>query len=166
MAVRHEVKISGTYRGLKIEYYDGHNKPWSLMIGKEEGYSGETLESVKRYADRFLSDQFKPIEAIIFSRDNRFLFRKDLIRGSWGGWNEDGEIRKITVTSIDDEGRVWIKTESGRREKVDKDVVLAPTPDNLNKIAQMKAKEKDKSKIQKEIDQLEKSLERAIKKEV
>lgn len=92
------------YQGFKIEY-DEDKELFYVQggsLGDDYDYSSPSLKKLKAMIDKDLAAKRKK-----FAGKEAFRFR-------WSG----GTIERVTITSVDDDGRsCWIKKPNGSREK-------------------------------------------------
>lgn len=155
MRRKDDVEMKGKYKDILIVYNEGMRKPFEIMVGSTDDHNVEThstvtLEAAKKYIDNFLKKDFKPTDALIIG---------------WG-WNADNKAQEVLVTSIDDEGNVWVKHKAtGKREKVGKDKVIADNKENRTKLQKMEKNHEQVNILQQENEEIEESLERLVKSE-
>jgi hypothetical protein len=135
------VVVKAMYRGFKITFHEV-SKEWSVAISKES-YENEDLEKVKDYVDRILKSEFKPFEA----------FSKRSV-----GWGQNDKYDKVTITSVDIEDAVWVKTTKGSRGKVTKGDLVAITPENEATIKHIQELDTEMDRLHKEKEREEKKL--------
>lgn len=104
-------EMATKYRGVTIRYSE-HEAQFiaDLGDGPDDIYGHKEFEKVKKYIDGFQKRRFKPITA---------LRRKRRWFGDFYDDSGDSPVEKITITSITEDGIVWIKNSKGRREKAE-----------------------------------------------
>lgn len=130
-----QIKIE--YKGFTIALYGDE---WTLMQGKDHlGYSNEALAKVKAKADRIILEEkrFPPIPCIV---------------------NERHEPYRAEITSVADDGALWIRKSAGTRSKVRSDTVFSLCAENLEVIAASAKKKEEASKMNKDAEAMIKKL--------
>jgi hypothetical protein len=118
-----EIKID--YRGFEINYNEEYER-WKCEINPNKWFEKQTLKECKKSIDGFLK------------RETDFQ-RIDVYRTV--GWGSE-RFLKVTITSITEEGEVWIREEKGERSKVERKYLLKINDNNTSLIE--KYKEQDK----------------------
>ncbi len=112
-------EISVIYKGWRIVFVEDswEKKEYWVLVDDDNNrdYKNEKLKVVKEYIDRLNKKDFKQFE--IYHR----------------GWR--GGYHKFIVTSINEDGDLWIKTSQGRRQKIraDQAVILSDENDSIIK---------------------------------
>lgn len=132
------------YKGVTIKYSDSEGEfVAAIGDGYDDKYRNTDLVKVRRYIDNLIKSKFKPISALRRTswRSNRLLI----------GGNES-PLEKVTITSVAENGDVWIRTDRGRREKASTtDGFYAYTKRNANRVLALMKKIERKKKLEQEI---------------
>ena len=145
-------EIITEYKGFKITF-DEFTESWKCEI-KEGSWSEKvSLKDIKKSIDLFLKkeSEFKDTKAIT------------LDTSSWRG-KKFGSI--VTITSVADDGDVWIRTPSGEREKIGKGLrssLCSLTDENKVKLAEIFDLGRENEKILSKIDKVKDSMEKIFK---
>jgi hypothetical protein len=139
------MELKTEYKGWDIEYVE-HINEWRASIDEISLSSDKGLLELKKKIDFVLKrdSKFKDISAIVESR-----------------WTTSGTTyRRITITSVNDAGECWIKTDKGKREKLYKDSsIYVDNESNLSILEKMKSMRDKNAEIVKDIKALEGTLE-------
>lgn len=103
-------QVTIEYKGQKITF-NSRTEEWSW-----EHESDPLITKIKSKIDKSLKQEFEHAEAI-------------LIR-----WSD--EVKRVTITSRNEDGSFWVRDSKGQREKVAREHVYAATPENESLIAE------------------------------
>ena len=139
--------LKTVYRGWNVTY-----KEW------DDSWLGD-LDDINIKTSKGLAELKKKIDAAL-KKESKFKNTNVIIEQRWGG--NSGPFRKVTITSINEKGECWIKTDKGSREKLyEGAVIYADTKANLEIISAMAGKREEAKAIEQERDDLQKTLETA-----
>lgn len=146
--------LSISYRGFTITHREIHGADHFHIEGDTYNNDKPTLLKTMESIDRILKTKFE---------------KADVIIPHWGYGKDKGEIREATLTSITEDGNVWVsykqKTGFRSREKMGANV-LFDTPENREIIdaifAIMEEKRKHDEKIEQEIKALKMQMSSPI----
>lgn len=132
------------YKGVTIRYSkDNGDFIARLGDGHDDDYRNKDLVKVRRYIDNLIKSKFKPIPAL---RRTSWRSNRLMIGGS------ESPLEKVTITSIAENGDVWIRTDQGRREKATSVTFYAYTKRNANRVLALMKKIERKRKLEQEIN--------------
>ena len=140
-----KIKGEGNYRDYDIVYREWNNS-WEAMKDGESVYNNTVVEKVKKYVDKLYTTSFKRIKALCNERYS-------------GGY----EYEEVTITSVDDEGRVWVTNAHGERMKLSKDKVKAYNDKNVAIVKKIEESRQLEEKQRQITRALQVSLKPAIK---
>ena len=100
-----EIKV--VYREIEISYRE-ESERWSCIIDNGQWSEKQTLKECKKLIDQFLKKQVENTECI-------YIYVR--------GWRSEGFGSKRIITSIAENGDVWVKNENGGREKISANIV-------------------------------------------
>lgn len=137
-----------TYKKIRIQYDEDKESFIASDSKGDEVSRAASLKSVKERIDRISSKDFKRIP--IFAKEGGYSSESFI----------EGEITSVNPDTKD----VWVVSKGGTRFKISayhrEDYLAKVTPENREKIHKIEALSKQKDSIDKEIEKLEKSLER------
>ena len=133
--------MTDTYKGYAIEFRES-SETWCAIIGNST-YSNPSLAKVKKHIDNLDKKEFK---------------RVDVYVGGWG--YQDYAYQQGTVTSIDDEGKVWIVKKNGDRSKVNADQIFELSSENKTRVEKMAGLSQTQLSITNKIREISKSMTR------
>jgi hypothetical protein len=137
-----EEKMETDYKGFRVSYEEFNNS-WKGVNGDIEFNAWDGLASLKKKIDTHLK------------KESKFKNMTAIDTGSWG----DKGFRKITITSITDDGEAWIKSDgSGREKKSAYSDIYTDNEKNWAVISEIKNKEAAITEIQSEIKELKEAL--------
>lgn len=133
------------YRGWDITY-----KEW------DDSWLGE-VDEINIRTSKGLAELKKKIDAAL-KKESKFKNMAVIIETRWGS-NGNGPFRKVTITSVNESGECWIKTDKGAREKLSKDVpIYTDTEENWKIISEVALKRIQAKSIEQEREGLQKTL--------
>lgn len=140
------MEIGTEYKTIKIIYSEWEEK-WEAGLGGRE-FADSSLKKVKERIDAFLKKEnaFSRVKA-------RYM----------ENYRSDEQYEPITITSITEDGEVWIVAAKGERRKISKagkDNILRDSPDNAERYEQIKKLKIEVAKIKASITTEWASMER------
>ncbi len=140
------IELKTEYRGWNITY-----KEW------DDSWLGE-LDEINIKTSKGLGELKKKID-VALKKESKFKNMSVIVECRWGG-NNEGPFRKVTITSVDENGECWVRTAKGSREKLYQGAVIyIDNDDNLKIISKMAEKRKQAEAIEQERDNLQSTLE-------
>lgn len=138
-------ELKAEYRGWDITY-----KEW------DDSWLGE-LDEINIRTSKGLAELKKKIDAAL-KKESKFKNRAVIIETRYGS-NNDGPFRKVTITSVNESGECWIKTDKGAREKLYKGAIIyIDNEDNWKIISGLALKRTQAKSIEQKRDELQKTL--------
>jgi len=139
------MELKTEYRGWSITY-----KEW------DDSWLGE-LDEINMKTSKGLAELKKKIDASL-KKESKFKNMAVIIESRWGN-NNDGPFRKVVITSINEKGECWIKTDKGSREKLyESAVIYIDNEENWKIISEMAIKRTQAKSIEQERDELQATL--------
>ena len=112
------LKIQTEYRGFAIEFCE-HTESWSCELKPQKLFAKEKLADVKKRIDKFIKDE------------SEFTNMEAITPASWRCLN--GAFMDAVITSVSDNGDLWIKSEHGR-EKIGAGGLIYKNNDKNNEL--------------------------------
>jgi hypothetical protein len=138
-------EANGKYRGYTIEFREWDNE-WVAKKDGEEIYSKPEIKKIKEYIDKLLKSDFTPIQA--YTRENY-------------NYNSD-KYEIVTITSVDNEGKVWVVDKNKSREKKSQDEVFSFSDENSIIIKEILGILKQEEELSDKKEKLEEKLKPAL----
>jgi len=136
------------YKEVRITYDESEDDWGANLVGIPKRFG--SLKAAKKAIDYITKKAFERIECYV---------RR-------GGWGETRAYQKGTITSQSATGEIWITFSSKDREKFrayGSRSIVGDTPDNVLILKEITTLEEQQKEIRKQLEELEKKLEPALK---
>ena len=134
-----DIKI--TYKDYEIKY-NYNLEAWRLIKNDRDIYSNTSMAKVKAYADKLDKIAFEPFTAWMS------LYNRPL--------------SKVTVTSVTEDGYLWVKHADNTRSKKNKNFIYTDNKSNTEKITLFIDLVKQITAIREQIDEIKNSLTKVV----